>query len=71
MITPELIATGVVAVFVTARELFEYRKRKKLGLKPNPERCEEHAVAINKINERIDDEILPDLKRIKEKLGIV
>jgi len=71
MIALETIATALIGVFVVAKEVIEYFKRKRRGLKANPERCTEHADAINKINERIDDEILPDLKRIKEKLGIV
>jgi len=71
MITPETIATAVIGVFVVVKEVTEYFKRKKRGLKANPERCEEHRRAINAINTRLDDEIMPDLKCIKEKLGIV
>jgi len=46
-------------------------KEKRFGIGNNPRRCVEHAQAINHINERIDEEILPDLGRIKEKLEIV
>lgn len=47
------------------------RKAVKRGLAPNPTRCQEHADAINDIKSQIKDELIPDIKRIKEKLDIV
>jgi hypothetical protein len=41
----------------------EKRNSKEFGLKENPNRCREHAAAINEIRE--------DVRRVKEHLGIV
>ncbi len=71
MIAPETIATGIIGAFVVAKEVVEYFKRKKYGLNSNPKRCKSHAEAINAINDRIDNEICPDLEKIKDRLGIV
>ncbi|MCK9598034.1 MAG: hypothetical protein M0R06_03270 [Sphaerochaeta sp.] len=52
---------------VTAYREFTAKRRQRMeeesGLRPNPTRCREHAVAIN--------EIKHDIQRIKDHLGIV
>jgi len=67
----QVIAIVVIASWIIYKEVSERTKVKAYKLNPNPERCRQHAEAINAINDRIDDEILPDLKRIKDKLEIV
>jgi len=72
------VAQGGIVAFTWARERQAKREKKreeeyvaKYGLKSNPARCAEHAEAINGIKADISDEIKPDLKRIKDHLGIV
>jgi hypothetical protein len=73
-LTIKELATGLATVAMGAYLFFKWLKERralKSGLAPNPTRCQEHAEAINKINDRITYEIIPDLKRIKDKLDIV
>ena len=67
----QVLAILIIASWIIYKELSERAKVKAFKLRPNPDRCREHAIAINAINQRIDDEIIPDLKRIKERLDIV
>ncbi|MCK9597992.1 MAG: hypothetical protein M0R06_03060 [Sphaerochaeta sp.] len=68
------LAQGLFSVLIGGYLFFKWlreRKAVKRGLAPNPTRCQEHADAINGIKDQINDELLPDIKRIKEKLDIV
>ncbi len=72
--TAKEIATAIAIAVMAAIQVCKWLKERRairLGLAPNPKRCTDHAKAINKLNDRIDSDILPDLQRIKEKLGIV
>lgn len=58
-------------LFLGGAKAIQKHKEHKYGIGGNPRRCAEHAEAINRINDRIDDDLIPDIKRIKVKLEIV
>jgi hypothetical protein len=55
------------AVFVAWSKIREMRLVKDKGLLPNPERCEQHGLAIAEIKTEITN-IKDDLKEIKDRL---
>jgi hypothetical protein len=67
------LEVGEVAglMFLGGMKAVQKMRERKYGIGGNPKRCAEHAHAINRLNDRIDEDILPDLGRIKAKLEIV
>lgn len=69
--TPQNIGTVLLGVVYAADKGRQAWLNKKYGVGANPKRCRRHADAINAINGRLDNEVIPDLEAIKAKLEIV
>ena len=66
----QVLAVLIIAGYLAFDKLRERRKRIQYGLAVNPDRCNQHAVAINELREQVKD--LQDCARqIAEKVGIV
>lgn len=66
----QVVAILVIAGWLAYKEISERTKQRSHGLLPNPERCRDHATAINSIRDDIV-EIRSDISRIKDRLEIV
>lgn len=73
-LNPQTIAS-VLAILILAgwtvfKELRERHRTRKYGLLANPERCAQHADAINKLSIQVED-LRECAHKIADKVGIV
>ena len=66
----QVLAVLIIAGYLTYDKLNENVKRKKYGLAVNPDRCNQHAVAINDLRKQVS-ELQECATKIAEKVGIV
>ena len=66
----QVLAVIAIASYLVWDKLRELRKIKKYGLDPNPERCQQHADAINKLSRQVE-ELRECAHKIADKVGIV
>lgn len=66
----QIVAVIILAGWTIYKELRDRYKRRKFGLLANPERCNQHASAINELREQVA-ELQECSHKIAEKVGIV
>jgi hypothetical protein len=66
----QVLAVLIIAGYLTFDKLRENVKRRKYGLAVNPDRCNQHAVAINDLRKQVS-ELQDCATKIAEKVGIV
>jgi hypothetical protein len=66
----QVAAVVIMTGWLVYKELRERYKVKKYGLAMNPERCKQHAEAINKLTAQVED-LNECARKIADKVGIV
>jgi hypothetical protein len=66
----QVLAVIIIAGYLAQEKIREKRKLKLYGLAANPERCNQHAEAINKLSEQME-EVRECMGKIADKVGIV
>ena len=64
----EQIAQGIATVLLGAWLAYKEIKERKTPLPPNPKRCEDHAVLLGRLDERVKN-VEKDISEINERLS--